>query len=91
MEKYLNALLCVLRKTHSSQHALFKHLQAWREELDISGSVGTILMDVSKAYDCLPHELLVPKFEVYGLNKTGLNLVHNYLSNRKQRTKKNSS
>ena len=84
MEKYLNTLLRGFRKVHSTQHALFKHLQAWQEELGISGSVGTILMDVSKAYDCLPHELLVPKFEAYGLSKTDLNLVHNYLSNRKQ-------
>ena len=48
-------------------------------------------MDLSKAYDCLPHDLLVAKFEAYGMYKTGLNLIHNYLSNRKQRTKINSS
>ena len=47
-------------------------------------------MDLSKAYDCLPHELLVAKFEVSGIDKAGLNLIHNYLSNRKQRTKINS-
>ena len=61
------------------------------EELDKSGFVGTILMDLPKAYDCLPHDLLVAKFEAYGIDKTGLNLIHNYLSNRKQRTKINSS
>ena len=48
-------------------------------------------MDLSKAYDCLPHGLLVAKFEVYGIDKTGLYLIHNYLSIRKQRTKINSS
>ena len=48
-------------------------------------------MDLSKAYDCFPHDLLVAKFEAYGIGKTGLNLIHNYLSNRKQRTKINSS
>ena len=48
-------------------------------------------MDLSKAYHCLPHDLLVAKFEVYGIDKTGLNLIHNYLSNRKQRIKINSS
>ena len=69
----------------------FKFSQAWQEEFDKSGFVGTILMDLSKAYDCLPHDLLVAKFEAYGTYKTGLNLIHNYLSNRKQRTKINSS
>ena len=91
LEKYLNSLLCGFRKAHSTQHALFKLLQSWQEELDKSGFVGTILMDLSKAYDCLPHDLLVAKFEAYGIGKTDLNLIHNYLSNRKQRTKINSS
>ena len=75
----------------STQRALFKLSQAWQEELDKSGFVGTILMNLSKAYDCLPHGLLVAKFESYGIGKTGLNLIYNYLSNRKQRTKINSS
>ena len=48
-------------------------------------------MDLSKANDCLPHDLFVSKFEAYGIDKTGLNLIHNYLSNRKQCTKTNSS
>ena len=91
LERYLNTLLCGFRKAHSTQHALFKLLQAWKEELDKSGFVGTILMDLYKAYDCLPHDLLIAKFEDYDIDKSGLNLIRNYLSNRKQRTKINSS
>ena len=48
-------------------------------------------MDLSKAYDCLPHDLLVAKFEAYGIGKSGLNLLLNYLSNQKQRANVNSS
>ena len=48
-------------------------------------------MDLSKAYDSLPHDLLVAKFEAYGIDKNGLNLIHNYLTNRKKRTKISSS
>ena len=62
-------------------------LQSWQRELDESGHVGTILMDLSKAYDCIPHELLNSKLEAYGLHKNGLNLIADYLSGRKQRTK----
>ena len=87
LEKYLNALLCCFRKAHSTQDALFKLSQAWQEELDKSGFVGTILMYFSKPYDCLPHDLLVAKFEPYGIDKTGLSLIYDYLSNRKQRRK----
>ena len=83
LEKYLNSLLCGFRKAHSSQHALFKLFQAWQEELDKSGFVGTRLMDISKAYDSLTHDLLVAKFESYGNDKNVLNLIHNYLTNRK--------
>ena len=61
--KCLNTLLCGFRKGHSTQHALFKLLQAWQEELDKSGFVGTILKNLSEACDCLPYDLLVAKFE----------------------------
>ena len=89
LDKYLNSLLCGFRKAHSSQHALFKLLQA--SQLDKSVFVGRILMDLSKAYDTRPHDLLVAKFETYGIDKNGLNLIHNYLTNRKQRAKVSSS
>ena len=48
-------------------------------------------MDLSKAYDYLPLDLLAAKFEAYGIDRTGLNLIQIYLSNRKQRAKINSS
>ena len=39
----------------------------------------------------LPHDLLVAKSEAYGIDNNGLNLIRNYLTNRKQRTKISSS
>ena len=91
LEKYLNSILCGFRKGHSTQHALFILLQAWQEELVKGNFVGTILMDLSKAYDCLPHYLLVAKLEAYGVGKAALDLISNYLSHRKQTTKIGSS
>ena len=52
LENFLSELLCGFRKTHSTQHALFRLIQKWQEELDSGGYVGTILMDLSKVYDC---------------------------------------
>ena len=53
-ETFLNKFLCGFRKAHFTQHAFFRVLQKWQKELDSSGIVEAILMDLSKAYDCLP-------------------------------------
>ena len=87
MQKFLNKILCGFRKAHSSQHTLFRILQAWQKELDNSGNVCTIVKDLSKAYECIPHDLLTAKLEAHGLDKTSLNIFFDYLNNRKQRTK----
>ena len=62
-ETFLNKLLCGFCKAH-----LFRLLQKWQKELDSSGIVGTILMDLSKAYQCLPHDLVIAKLESYSLD-----------------------
>ena len=90
-ESFVNHILCGFRKAHSTQHALFKLLQSWQKELDNGGFVGTILMDLSKAYDCIPHELLIAKLKCYGIDNESLRLLLDYLTNQKQRTKIGSS
>ena len=90
-ETFLNKLLCGFHKAHSTQHALFRLLQKWQKELDSSGIVGTILMDLSKTYDCLPPDLILAKLEADGLHMNSLRLIFDYLSSRKQRTKMESA
>ena len=55
IQQYVNPLLCKSRQGHGTQHALFLLLQAWQKELNESGYTGTVLMNLSKAYSCLPH------------------------------------
>ena len=46
-----------------------------------------ILTDLSKAFDCLSLDLLIAKLNAYGFDHNALNVIHNYLSGRYQRTK----
>ena len=64
----LRDILCEFREGYSTQHALIRVIEKWRKCLDNSGIVGTILMDLSKAYDCLPHDLLIAKLAAYGFS-----------------------
>ena len=53
-------------------------------------SFGALLPDISKAFDCLSHGVLIVKLNVYEFSISASRLVQNYLSNRKQSTKINS-
>ena len=91
LNNYLNDLLCGFCKAHLIQNVLSRLIQPLKKGLDISGLVGTIIMDFSKAYDCLPHDLLIAKLDPHDLDKPSLNLVNGYLSFRKRREKNGSS
>ena len=87
MQNKLSKYLCGFRKGFSTQYALLQLLQVWQKTLSNSGRVGTILMDLSKAFDCLAHDLLVAKLGAYGLGYYALKLLLNYLSDRKMRVR----
>ena len=52
-------LLCGFRKQFSTQHALVRLTERLKRCLDKSGVIAGVLMDLSKAYDCIPHYLLI--------------------------------
>ena len=59
---FFNEILCGFRKAHSTQHASFELITSWQTSLRRGGFVGSILMDLSKTYDCLK--------AIYDLQKT---------------------
>ena len=55
------------RKSYNTQHVLIRLLEEWRGNLDKSSVVGGVLMDLSKAFDCVPHDLLPAKLAAYDI------------------------
>ena len=63
----------------------------WKVLLDKNHIIGAIFMDLSKAFDCLPHGLITAKLRAYGLSRNACDLLASYISNRHQRVKIQSS
>ena len=63
------------RSRYRKQHALSNLLFNWQNCLDKSGVAGSVLMDLFKAFDCLPHDLIIAKLNVYGVDHDILRLI----------------
>ena len=83
----LSSSLAAYRRNYGCQHVLTKLIQDCKSALDKGEFVGMILMDLSKAFDCLPHRLLLCKLRYYGISDDACTLLMSYLSQRKQRVK----
>ena len=66
-------------------------LEKWKRSIDRGKVFGALLTDLSKVFDYVNHNLLIAKLNAYGFSVPALRLIHDYLSNRKQRTNINNS
>ena len=82
-----NVMLCAYRKKYGCDHILTRLIESWKESLDKDEYVGTVLMDLSKAFDCIPHALLICKLKAYGLSTAACSFISTYISGRFQRVK----
>ena len=78
---------CGFRKGFSAQHCLVSILEKCKSATDNKKSFGALLKNLSKAFDCLSHDLLIAKLNAYGFNMSALRFVHSYLKNCMQRKK----
>ena len=84
-DNILSPLLSAYRRGHSCQDVILQLTEYWRRALDENKYVGTIAMDLSRAFDCMPHGLLLAKWHLYGLSSKACIFVSYYLKNRLQR------
>ena len=72
------------KKLCSSQHILIRLIEEWKTQLNKNKIVGAVLLNLSKDIDCIPHDLLIAKFDTYRFGKEAFSLIYSYLKNRKQ-------
>ena len=73
------------RKGFSVVNCLLRVIEKWRESLDEGSAYGTLLTDLSKAFNCLPHEMIIAKLYAYGVDMPSLKLINSiYLKEGKE-------
>ena len=83
-DNILSVFVSAYRKHYSWQHVLLRVIEMCLKCLDNNKIVGGILMELSRAFDCLPHDLLIARLNACGFSKESLRLILSYLSGRKQ-------
>ena len=89
LNRNFSNFLCAYRKHFSSQHALIRLLEEWKTGLEANKHTAAVLMDLSKAFDSLPINLLIAKLDAYGVGINSIKLLKSYLTDRKQMVKVN--
>ena len=90
IQPYLSNYLCGFRKGYSAQNCLLVMLHLWNNALDRHDIAGALLTDLSKAFDCLNHDLMIAKLNAYGFDHNSLTYIYSYLTGRQHRTKVNN-
>lgn len=80
----MNPFLSGFRSNDSSKHALLYMIEKWHKELDSGKLVASVLTDLSKAFDCINHRLLIAELHAYGFSRFSLGYIYSYLSDRSQ-------
>ena len=71
-DKIISKYQCGFRNNHSAQHCLLALIEAWKSSVDDGKAFGSLL---TKAFDCLPHDLFIAKLQAYGFDTKALKLI----------------
>ena len=85
MQTYFDDILskyqCGFGKGFNAQHCLVSMIEKWIKSVDNGGTFGALMTDLSRAFDCLHHGLLIAKLHAYGFDMKSVKLIQQYLSN----------
>ena len=73
---FLPEFISAYRKTYTTNQVLIRLIKNWKKSLDQNKFAGVVIMDLSKAFDCIPHDLLIVKMHAYGFSIEGLILFY---------------
>ena len=82
--EFLSDFISAFKKGYSTNHVLMRLIENWKTALHKNLFTGAVLMDLSKAFDCIPPDLLIAKFHAYGLSFDTATFLNSYLKDRKQ-------
>ena len=88
--EFLSDFISAYRKGYSTNHVLIRLIEDWKTSLDKNLFTGAVLMDLSKAFDFIPHNLLISKLHAYGLSFDTVTFLNSYLKDRKQNIRINN-
>lgn len=76
LDKYFSHYITVHRTSYSTQQVLIGLLAEWKGRLDKIIIVGTVLMDLSKAFNSTPCDMTVAEMAPYGIERENLRLSY---------------
>ena len=80
----LSEFVSACQSKYSSNNMILRLIEEWKEKLYKRLFARAVPMDLSKAFDCIPHELLIAKLNVYSFDRKSFVFFYSYLKRRKQ-------
>ena len=87
MDQKLSRLICGYTTGYEPQLTFSHMIEKMKRSRDKTEHAGAVLMDLSKVFDTIKHELLIAKLHAHGFSLESLELIHSYLNDRWYRTK----
>ena len=80
----LSDFVSAYRRKYCSNYMILRLIEQWKEKLDKGFIAGAVLMELSKAFDSIPHDLLIAKLNANGFGRKSLVFLYSYLKRRKR-------